>query len=101
MIAGAALLREKPLWSGGPGVLELEDRNGHDKPETQRTHSMDLTPPSAKTKQPLQDWLSAGGRRIRARLRGSKSRGWPRITGTARRRWRTEFATSARQGSTW
>src|ERR1700679_970025 len=32
-ITGAALLREKPLWSGGPGLLELESRNGLiDKP---------------------------------------------------------------------
>jgi uncharacterized membrane protein (UPF0127 family) len=57
MIAGAAMLREKPLWSGGPGLLELEDRNGQDKPETQRTHSMDLTPPSAKTKSQLRTWI--------------------------------------------
>ena len=26
-IAGAVVLREKPLWSGGPGLLELEDRS--------------------------------------------------------------------------
>ena len=50
LIAGAVLLREKPLWSGGPGLLELEDRNGHDKPEALQTHSMDLTPPGGKTK---------------------------------------------------
>jgi len=56
-IAGAALLREKPLWSGGPGLLELEDRNGHDKPEARQTHSMDLTPPSAKTKSQLRTWF--------------------------------------------
>jgi hypothetical protein len=57
MIAGAAMLREKPLWSGGPGLLELEDRNGQDKPDTQRTHSMDLTPPSGKTKSQLRTWI--------------------------------------------
>ncbi|HEY1806455.1 MAG TPA: PilZ domain-containing protein [Terracidiphilus sp.] len=56
-IAGAALLREKPLWSGGPGLLELEDRNGHDKPEAQQTHSMDLTPSVAKTKGQLRTWF--------------------------------------------
>jgi len=57
VITGAALLREKPLWSGGPGLLELEDRNGHDKPEALQTHSMDLTPPEAKTKGQLRTWI--------------------------------------------
>ena len=57
VITGAALLREKPLWSGGPGLLELEDRNGHDKPEALQTHSMDLTPPEAKTKSQLRTWI--------------------------------------------
>jgi uncharacterized membrane protein (UPF0127 family) len=57
LIAGAALLREKPLWSGGPGLLELEDRNGHDKPDALQTHSMDLTPPETKTKSQLRTWI--------------------------------------------
>ncbi len=57
VITGAALLREKPLWSGGPGLLELEDRNGNEKPEALRTHSMDLTPPSVKTKSQLRTWI--------------------------------------------
>jgi uncharacterized membrane protein (UPF0127 family) len=56
-ITGAALLREKPLWSGGPGLLELEDRNGHDKPEALQAHSMDLTPPETKTKSQLRTWI--------------------------------------------
>jgi hypothetical protein len=57
VITGAALLREKPLWSGGPGLLELEDRNGHDKPEALQAHSMDLTPPETKTKSQLRTWI--------------------------------------------
>jgi hypothetical protein len=58
VIAGAVLLREKPLWSGGPGLLELEDRNGHDKPEARKTHSMDLTPPGAQSVQgQLRSWF--------------------------------------------
>jgi uncharacterized membrane protein (UPF0127 family) len=56
-IAGAALLREKPLWSGGPGLLELEARNGHNEPETRETHSMDLTPAGTKTKSQLRTWF--------------------------------------------
>jgi uncharacterized membrane protein (UPF0127 family) len=57
VITGAALLREKPLWSGGPGLLELEERNGHDKPEALQAHSMDLTPPETKTKSQTRNWL--------------------------------------------
>ena len=42
-IAGAVLLREKPLWSGGPGLLELENRAGTRNQAAQQTHEMDLT----------------------------------------------------------
>lgn len=48
VIAGAALLREKPLWSGGPGLLELEDRTSQDIPNVQLTHNIDLTFPDTK-----------------------------------------------------
>ena len=54
-IAGAVLLREKPLWSGGPGLLELENRNGHGNKVTQEAYEMELTQGGAKAfKQPLQ-----------------------------------------------
>ncbi len=66
-IAGAALLREQPLWSGGPGVLELEGRQdpgGHDSGET---HLMDLAPPNKRSiKQPrnwFERWWSPDPRR--------------------------------------
>lgn len=56
-IAGAVLLREKPLWSGGPGLLELESRNGLlDKP-AQQTYEMDLTQPGAKAAKAPRNWL--------------------------------------------
>ncbi len=47
-IEGAVLLREKPLWSGGPGLLELENRNGNGH-EAQPTYEMDLTQPAARS----------------------------------------------------
>jgi uncharacterized protein len=66
-IAGAALLREKPLWSGGPGLLELEARDGQEIKATQPTYEMDLTQPGARTfKQPrnwLQRWWSPDPRK--------------------------------------
>ena len=56
-IAGAVLLREKPLWSGGPGLLELENRTGQEKPAAQETYEMDLTPPGKKTVKQPRNWL--------------------------------------------
>jgi uncharacterized membrane protein (UPF0127 family) len=56
-IAGAALLREKPLWSGGPGLLELENRNSNGDKEAPETYVMDLTPPSAKASRHPRNWL--------------------------------------------
>ena len=56
-IAGAVLLREKPLWSGGPGLLELENRTGQEKPAAQETYEMDLTPPGRKTVKQPRNWL--------------------------------------------
>jgi len=66
-IAGAVLLREKPLWSGGPGVLELENRNGHGNKAAQEAYEMELSQGGAKTfKQPrnwLQRWWSPDPRK--------------------------------------
>jgi hypothetical protein len=56
-ITGAAMLREQPLWSGGPGVLELESREGHGNKPAQPTYEMDLTPPGAKTFKPPRNWF--------------------------------------------
>ncbi|MGD0345735.1 MAG: PilZ domain-containing protein [Terracidiphilus sp.] len=65
-IAGAVLLREKPLWSGGPGLLELENRNGHGTKAAPETYQMDLTQPGAKAFKPrnwLQRWWSPDPRK--------------------------------------
>ena len=56
-ITGAALLREKPLWSGGPGLLELESRNDQNEKVDQQAHQMDLTQPGARTVRPPRNWL--------------------------------------------
>ncbi|HEY1208420.1 MAG TPA: hypothetical protein VGE85_03545 [Terracidiphilus sp.] len=38
----AVLLRAKPLWSGGPGVVELKDRPSEDRPQEERTKEKPL-----------------------------------------------------------
>ncbi|MGA2570550.1 MAG: PilZ domain-containing protein [Terracidiphilus sp.] len=57
VITGAALLREKPLWSGGPGLLELEYRNTQDKPAELQTHNMDLAFPNVKPVKQQRNWF--------------------------------------------
>ena len=65
-IAGAVLLREKPLWSGGPGLLELENRNGNGNTAAPETYQMDLSQPGAKAikqRNWLQRWWSPDPRK--------------------------------------
>lgn len=57
VIQGAAVLREKPLWSGGPGLLELEDRNGQVKPAAEQVYNIDLSYPGSKTMRQLRGWF--------------------------------------------
>jgi uncharacterized membrane protein (UPF0127 family) len=57
LITGAALLREKPLWSGGPGVLELENRNEAQCAGPQQAHEMDLTQPGLRAFRQPRNWL--------------------------------------------
>lgn len=56
-IAGAVLLRERPLWSGGPGVLEVEDRNRHGSADAPPTYEMDLARPEQKTFKTPRNWF--------------------------------------------
>jgi uncharacterized protein len=56
-IAGAVVLREKPLWSGGPGLLELETRAGQENRDSKQRHMMDLTDPGSNKIRQLRGWL--------------------------------------------
>jgi len=57
VVHSAALLRKNPLWSGGPGLLELEDRSGEDNPANEKPHVMGLIQPGMKTVKPPKSWL--------------------------------------------
>ena len=57
VVQGAVLLREQPLWSGGPGVLELGDRSSEDRPKDQETHMMELIEPGMKDVKPPRTWV--------------------------------------------
>jgi hypothetical protein len=57
-LQSAVLLREKPLWSGGPGLLQLENRSKEDRPGNQQTHEMNLMEPGIGDVQPPRSWLN-------------------------------------------
>jgi hypothetical protein len=57
IVHSAALLRKNPLWSGGPGLLELEDRSGEENPAHEKPHVMGLIQPGMKAVKPPKTWL--------------------------------------------
>jgi hypothetical protein len=57
VVQSAALLREKPLWSGGPGLLELENRSEEEPPKARQTHLMGLIQPEMEDTRPPRSWL--------------------------------------------
>jgi hypothetical protein len=59
-VQGAVLLRGKPLWSGGPGVVERgEERSGNGKgrPDLGPSYEMDLIEPGMTDVNPPKSWL--------------------------------------------
>jgi hypothetical protein len=57
VVQGAVLLREQPLWSGGPGVVELEARSEDERALKPQTHEMSLIEPGIKAVRPPKNWL--------------------------------------------
>ena len=57
VVQSAVLLREKPLWSGGPGLLELENRSEEEPITTSQTHVMGLIQPEMTDLRPPRGWL--------------------------------------------
>jgi len=57
VVQSAVLLREKPLWSGGPGLLQLEEQVKAEDGILQSTHEMALIQPGMKAEKPPKSWL--------------------------------------------
>jgi uncharacterized membrane protein (UPF0127 family) len=57
VVKNAVLLREMPLWSGGPGVLQLEVRSAEERAGAQQAHEMSLVEPGMKDTRPPRNWL--------------------------------------------
>jgi hypothetical protein len=59
-VQGAALLRGKPLWSGGPGVVDQGAEgtgSGNDTPQPGPAYEMDLIEPGMVDVKPPKSWL--------------------------------------------
>ena len=56
-VQSAVLLRARPLWSGGPGVVELEDRSGGERLQSPQPYEMSLIEPGMKETKPPKNWL--------------------------------------------
>jgi len=56
-VQSAVLLREKPLWSGGPGLLEVESRAKDGTSLAAHTHEMSLVEPGDTPPRPPRSWL--------------------------------------------
>jgi hypothetical protein len=63
-VQSAVLLRGRPLWSGGPGVVELEDQaeNGKEPSsklpsKTAKLYEMSLADPGSESLRPPKSWL--------------------------------------------
>lgn len=58
VVQSAVLLREQPLWSGGPGLLEIGKAVPEEEsPKTRQTHLMGLIQPEMKDARPPRGWL--------------------------------------------
>ena len=51
-----AVLREIPLWSGGPGLLQLKDRSQEDLSKSSPVHEIALFEPGNKSTKPPKTW---------------------------------------------
>ncbi|HEV2484233.1 MAG TPA: PilZ domain-containing protein [Terracidiphilus sp.] len=57
LVQGAALLREQPLWSGGPGLVELGGRSEDQRGDIPPAHEMSLIEPGIRAVRPPRNWL--------------------------------------------
>ncbi len=57
VLQGAVVLREQPLWSGGPGLVELEGRAVNLSGRQAEAHEMSLIEPGIRAVRPPQNWL--------------------------------------------
>ena len=57
VLQGAVVLREEPLWSGGPGLVEIEGRVVTLDGRQAEAHEISLIEPGIRAVRPPQNWL--------------------------------------------
>lgn len=57
VIQGAVVLREQPLWSGGPGLVEMRDRVATLNARQAEAFEISLIEPGIRAVRPPQNWL--------------------------------------------
>lgn len=57
VLQGAAVLREQPLWSGGPGLVEIEGGTSTSGGTHTDAHEISLIEPGIRAVRPPQNWL--------------------------------------------
>jgi uncharacterized protein len=57
ILQGVVVLREQPLWSGGPGLVELESQAVNLIGQQAKAHEMSLVEPGIRAVRPPQNWL--------------------------------------------
>jgi hypothetical protein len=100
-VKSLAVLRERPLWSGGPGLLQLEDRSNDELAPSQHIHEIGLVEPGTRTAGRRRTGYSVGGLPIQGKHRGSRPQVSPPITGTARYPRHITSGTSVRPVCIW
>jgi uncharacterized membrane protein (UPF0127 family) len=56
-VQSGVLLRGKPLWSDGPGVVEVEKSSGKERAKSLQQYEIDLVEPGMKYVKPSKYWL--------------------------------------------
>jgi hypothetical protein len=57
VVQSAVLLREQPLWSGGPGVLQLKERAQEKYPDEEQPIEMNIAQPGTRDVRAPRSWL--------------------------------------------
>jgi len=57
VVQSAVLLRGQPLWSGGPGVVEVEEQSSENRAGAEQAYEMDLIEPGMNDIKPPRKWL--------------------------------------------
>ena len=92
-VQSAVLLREEPLWSGGPGMVEFETPAPKARSSKEDLHEISLAQAENRNARTPQNWLERWWSPDPRKAPREKSSGLAAYSGTAQRPRRTVSAT--------